>query len=220
MIKAVIFDLDGVIADSEPFSAEADDILLARYGIRKTEQERRDMYGRRFEEIYGDILRARGLDLDIKELFEAKSVIFRGLIRGRLKPIRNSLELIGFFQKKGFLTALATSSHLAKALPEMRELGIERLFGIIVSGDEVKAGKPDPEIFLRASVKLGVLPKECAVIEDSAFGVRAAKAAGMFAIAFRSPNTPDQDLSKADLVVGDLLEAKEYFVRQMKGGKC
>ena len=212
----MIFDLDGVIADSEPLSAKADDIVLAKHGIHKTQKEKEQSFGRRGEEIYGDLLRVRKLDIPVTAIIKEKTQVFESLIKGSLKPIRHSLELIGYLKSNGFRVALATSSHIEKALPELKELGIEGAFEVTVTGEEVKKGKPDPEIFLKTAQKLGVKPSECAVIEDSAFGVTAAKHAGMFTIGFRSPNSRGQDLSRADLAVSDLSEAIAHFRKEAR----
>ena len=214
MIRAVIFDLDGVIADSEHLSTQADDIVLERYGIKMTEKETKEAFGRRVEEIFGDLLKARKLNISIPDLVKEKDTVLDKLMLGKLKPIRNSLALIGFLQRKGFKTALATSSHEDKMVVELRELGIEDLFLVKLTGDDVTKGKPDPQIYLMAAKKLGVSPEECAVIEDSAFGIQSAKNAGMYAIALRSPNSEGQDLSKADLVVNDLSMVEEHFEKK------
>ena len=212
-VKAVIFDLDGVIADTEPLSAKADEIVLGRHGIRITPKEKHEAFGRKVEEIYDDAIKARGLNLDAKLLLEEKDEVFVGLIKGSMKPVKNSLELVGFLKKSGCRVALATSSHAVKMDAELKELGIASLFEVKVNGDEVKRGKPDPEIFLKAAKRLGMKPGECAVIEDSGFGVKAAKRAGMLAIGFRSPNSPGQDLSEADMVVDDLDKVRVYLKR-------
>jgi len=210
-IKAVIFDLDGVIADTEHLSERADEIVLGKYGIKMTEKEKHEAFGRRVEEIFEDALKARKIRLGTRKLVSEKDKVFLNLIRGKLRPIRNSLELVKFLRKNGYKVALATSSHMVKMDAELKELGIEKLFRIKINGDHVKKGKPDPEIFLKAAEKLKVNPGECAVIEDSAFGVQAAKRAGMMAIGFRSPNSPNQDLSGADMVVDDLGKVRACF---------
>jgi len=211
MIEAFIFDLDGVIADSEPLSFEASDIALAKYGIKKTEKERKEAFGRRAEDIYSDILKSRKMDMDVNVLIKEKDDVFTDIIKGKLKPIPNSLELIGFLRENKFRLALATSSHRDKMLPEVRELGIEDHFEHKITGDDVSRGKPHPDIFLKAAEKLGVSPEKCAVVEDSEFGIQAAKRAGMFCFAFDSPNSPDQDMSAADMIVSDLSEIEEYI---------
>lgn len=213
-IKAIIFDLDGVIADSEHISAKADVTVLSKLGIVMTEEEKTRAFGRRTEEIYGDVLRERKLTMNMERLVREKNRVFIGLIKGNLRPLKDSVELVKFFIEKGFKVALATSSHVEKMTSELRELGIENLFEIKVTGDDVYKGKPDPEMFLKAAGRLGVKPGECAVIEDSAFGVQAAKNAGMFAIAFRSPNSREQDISGADMVVDDLDSVRTRFGKE------
>jgi putative phosphoesterase/HAD superfamily hydrolase (TIGR01509 family) len=214
MIKAVIFDLDGVIADTEHLSEQADVIVLSRYGIKMTDEEKMLAFGRRMEEIFYDILQARKSKLDIKKLIREKDKVFTKLIKGNLDPIKGSLELVDFFKKSGFKLALATSSHTDKMKPEIQELDIEDLFKVKITGDDVSKGKPNPEIFLLAAKKLGVKPSECAVVEDSAFGVQAAKNAGMLAIGFKSPNSAGQDLSKADIITDNLDLVKIHFHRR------
>lgn len=206
MIKAVIFDLDGVIADSEPISGESTRIVLEKHGIRMTGDERRNAFGRRTRDIFRDALSSRNRAGDVGEMVREKDRIFLGMMKGKLKSIPDSVELVRSLKGRGIMVALATSSHEEKMRAELDELGISGLFPVRVNGDEISRGKPDPEIFISAARKLGVEPSECAVVEDSAFGVMAAKSAGMTAIGFLSPNSPGQDLSPADAVIRDISE--------------
>lgn len=209
-IKAVIFDLDGVIADSEPLSGKSTAMVLEKRGIRLTDEERHKAFGRRSLDIFSDVLRARGKAVTapaVEAMVQEKNAIMQRLLKGSLKTVLGSLELARSLSGRGLKLALATSSHTEKMEMEVSELGIRGLFPVIVTGSDVSRGKPDPEIFLLAARRLGVKPSECAVIEDSSFGVRAAKAAGMLAIGFASPNSPGQDLSMADAVVSDVKEA-------------
>lgn len=210
-IHAVIFDLDGVIADSEPLSGEATRRALTKLDIEMTDKERNEAFGRRTGDIINDILSVRNMKADVEAIIAEKGRIFSELIKNNIKPIPKSLELVEWLKGKGYKVALATSSHKEKMEAEVKELEIVSLFDFIVTGDEVRKGKPNPEIFLKAAKKLGVDPKHCVVVEDSTFGIQAAKAAGMFAIAFDSPNTHNQDLSMADVVVDDLEKVKEHI---------
>ncbi len=209
-VKAVIFDLDGVIADSEQLSGETTAAVLAKYGITLTDSERRETFGRRSPDIFSDALSKRNMEGNIEEMVQEKNRLLIEKVRTELKPIPNSIELVKWLKCNGYRLALATSSHSAKMQMEVDSLGIEDLFDVIVCGDDVRKGKPDPEIFLKAAEKLGAKPEECVVIEDSQFGVQAAKFAGMKAIAFDSPNTHNQDLSMADVVVDSLEKVKEH----------
>jgi HAD superfamily hydrolase (TIGR01509 family) len=214
-VRAVIFDLDGVIADSEPISGKSTAMVLRKRGIRLTDEERRLAFGRRSPDIFRDVLRARGKKFssdDIETMVEEKNAIMLGLMKGNLKAIPHSIRLVKLLLEKGIKLALATSSHEKKMEMEVEELGIKEPFSVIVTGSDVSKGKPDPEIFLLAARRLGVKPAECAVIEDSAFGVQAAKRAGMFAIGFASRNSPGQDLSVADVVVSDLGKACQILL--------
>jgi beta-phosphoglucomutase len=221
-IKAVIFDLDGVIADSEPISGKSTAMVLGKRGVSLTDDERRLAFGRRSPDIFSDALRARGKKFakaDIETMVAEKNAIMLSLMKDNLKAIPGSIELIGLLSKKGLKLALATSSHKDKMKMEVEELGIDGLFNVIVTGDDVSRGKPDPEIFLLAAKRLGMKPAECAVIEDSSFGVRAAKRAGMFAIGFASKNSPGQDLSSADATVSDVGKAAEFVTDAKSSGR-
>jgi beta-phosphoglucomutase len=214
-IRAVIFDLDGVIADSEPISGKSTAMVLRKRGIRLTDDERRLAFGRRSPDIFSDALRTRKMTLNkgtIEEMVEEKNAIMLELMKGSLKAIPNSIGLVKLLLGKGLRLALATSSHPEKMEMEVSELGIKGLFPVVVTGSEVSKGKPDPEIFLLAAKRLGMKPAECAVIEDSSFGVQAAKRAGMFAIGFASPNSPGQDLGAADVAVKDLRDAGRKII--------
>ena len=210
MVTAVIFDLDGVIADSEPLSGEATGLALEKYGIKMTDKERNEAFGRRTKDIVSGVLKVRGVEINIDDIIAEKDRIFRDLILGKLEAIPNSIELVRWLRDKGFKLALATSSHKEKMKLEVSELGVAELFDTIVTGDDVRKGKPNPEIFLKAAKKLDVKPEHCAVIEDSQFGVQAAKTAGMKTIAFDSPNTHNQDLSMADVVVKSLEDVRKH----------
>ncbi len=100
----MIFDLDGVIVESELLSAKADEVLLSKYGIKKTDEEVKQAFGRRSEEIFGDVFKARKRKFDLKKIVEEKNETFTRLAKGKLKPIKNSLEVIDFFRKSGLKT--------------------------------------------------------------------------------------------------------------------
>ncbi len=210
-IKAVIFDLDGVIADSEPISGRATDKVLGNHGIILTKQEKKNAFGRRAVDIYSDAVKARNVNEDLEKMLQERSEVFNRMVKEELGPIRGSIELVKWVRNKGFRFALGTSSPLEKMNAETKKLGISGLFPLKVNGEMVKRGKPFPDIFLKTAEKLGVKPGHCAVIEDSENGVKAAKAAGMFTIGFDSPHSPNQDLSMADVVIDDISKAKDIL---------
>jgi HAD superfamily hydrolase (TIGR01509 family) len=204
MVKAVLFDLDGVLVDSERFSSEASDRILADVGIVQTPQEKRLVFGRRSIENYQAAIDARGLRLDAAELVARKNRLFARLVRGKLKPLPGVLRLLGELKDAGIRVAVVSSSPLDRVNVSLEEVGLILEFDVIVSGDCCAKGKPDPEPFLLAAGRLGVKPAECVVIEDAEAGILAGKAAGMKVVAVRSPNTHGQDLGRADAVVDSL----------------
>jgi len=212
MVAAVLFDLDGVLVDSEPVSREASDRVLAEVGIVQTDEERKRVFGRRTVDNYRDAIKARGLDLDPSELVRRKNILFAELIRGRLQPLPGVLDLLAELKDAGVKVAVVSSSSMDRVNASLEEVGLILEFDLILSGDCCVKGKPDPEPFLLAAERLGVRPGECIVLEDAEAGILAAKAAGMKVIAVRSPNTHGQDLSGADLVVESM---QDVNVRMM-----
>ena len=206
MIKAVLFDLDGVLVDSEPISSEASDRILASVGIVQTPEEKRKVFGRRTYDNYRAAIEARGLDIDPAELVKRKNKLFAKLIKGRLKLLPGVLRLLGELKGAGVKVAVVSSSSLERVNVTLEEVGLILEFDVIVSGDCCVLGKPHPQPFLMAAERVGVKPKDSVVIEDAEAGALAGKAAGMKVVAVRSPHTHGQDLSKADKMVDSLEE--------------
>ena len=114
-----------------------------------------------------------------------------------------------------YLLAMA-SSNTRKAIDKVMDIfSLSKYIKVSVSGEEVEKGKPNPEIFLKAAKKLGVEPKNCLIIEDTFVGIQAAKAAGMKCIGFKNPNSGDQDLSGADLVVESFKELSVDTIKEL-----
>ncbi len=214
-LKAVLFDLDGVLVDSESISREASDTVLARHGIFLEDEERTLVFGRRTIDNYRRHVERRGLDLDPQKLVEEKVEYYNKLIKGRLKPLPGVLDLLGALDDAGLMKAVVSSSPLDRVNASLEEVGLLLEFEVILSGDCCVKGKPDPEPFLLAAERLGVKPSECVVIEDAEAGVLASKAAGISVVAIKSPNTHSQDLSSADRIVKSLTEVDLELLRSL-----
>jgi HAD superfamily hydrolase (TIGR01509 family) len=217
-VRAVLFDLDGVLVDSESFSSEASDRILAEVGIAQTPQEKKLVFGRRTIDNYKAAIDARGLKLDPAILVDRKNKLFASLIRGKLKPLPGVLELLGELRDAGLKVAVVSSSPLERVNVSLEEVGLILEFDLVVSGDCCDKGKPDPEPFLFAADRLKVKPRDCVVLEDAEAGVAAGKAAGMKVVAVRSPNTHHQDLSKADAVVDSMEMVNLKLLKGLKNG--
>jgi len=211
MIKAVIFDLDGVLVDSEELSRQSNKETLKQHGIELTQEEKIKAIGRTDLDIFRDMIEARGLGLSPEELTKEKDRIYLDIIKGKLKPIPGARGILETLKERGIPFAIASSGTYVKVRANLSETGLIGLISTIISADDIEKGKPDPEIFLKAAEKIGIPPEECLVIEDAQAGVIAAKAAGMKCLALKSPGSHGQDLSQADRVISSLEEAREEF---------
>jgi beta-phosphoglucomutase family hydrolase len=203
--RAVIWDMDGVIADTAPYHFKAWQEVFRKRGVTITEDDFKRNFGQRNDRIIRIVL---GKDISPDELESVateKEESFRNRAKNHLKPLPGAVELIKSLREYGFLQALGSSAPPENVRLITRELKIESLFQVIVSGREVKEGKPSPLGFLLAAEKLGVEAKDCIVIEDAIAGVAAARKAGMHCLAVTNTN-PRTSLKGAELIVNSLKE--------------
>jgi beta-phosphoglucomutase family hydrolase len=203
--KAVIWDMDGVIADTAPYHFRAWQEVFRQRGASYTEDDFRHNFGRRNDVIIRDILGSQTPPGEIEAIATEKEELFRHRASSQIEPLPGAIGLMQALKEHGFSQALGSSAPLENISLVTRELGIAGFFRVIVSGREVTEGKPSPQGFLLAAGKLGVRPQDCVVIEDAVAGVSAAKRAGMRCIAVTTTNDRTK-LAEADLVV-DTLEA-------------
>ncbi len=180
-LTAVVFDMDGVLCDSEPFIAEAACRMFAEcHGVKVIAEEFQPFIGTGENQFIGGVAAKHGVTLQMPADKDRTCAIYLEIIRGRLKPFAGALEFVRACRGRGWKTALATSADRVKLDGNLREIGLpESAFDAAVTGSEVEHKKPAPDIFLAAAGKLGIRPACILVIEDAPQGVRAAKAAGM-----------------------------------------
>ncbi len=214
MLKAVLFDMDGVIVDTEPEYIRLELRLARENGMPLTRKEQARYRGVSAAEMWPDMTRRHGSPADPERIaqieYERMGEYYHD---GPLRPIHSTVRLLKRCAKAGLKIAIATSSTADNAADVVRRLGLGPYVQAIAVADLVERGKPAPDIFLLAAKLLGVGPGECVVIEDSDKGVQAAKAAGMKAIGLNR-HGGGQSLSKADLVVRSLRGMK---VERLKG---
>jgi HAD superfamily hydrolase (TIGR01509 family) len=201
----IIWDLDGVIADSATFHFEAWREFTAARGKAFTEEEFKRSFGMRNEDILISIFgeqRERGI---LKRWSDQKEERFRQLIQNRVKPFPGVIKLVKNFNMAGYKQAVASSTPLENIDLILKEITILEFFGTIISGEAVRRGKPNPETFLKAAKEMSLGPDRCLVIEDAAAGIVAAKRARMKAIGVTT-TLPREKLASADLVVRSLEE--------------
>jgi HAD superfamily hydrolase (TIGR01509 family) len=202
-VQAVIFDMDGVIVDSEPYSMQALIDVLRLYGIEPTEEDIRRSYGRRIHDDFRDYFGRYGVAAHLDTAVAQKEARYYHLAAGRLQAFPGVMALIGRLQRQGYHLAVASSGDRVKLAFSVQALGLHNSFEAVVCGDDVTHSKPDPEIYLIAAQRLGVSPRLCVAIEDAPAGVEAAKRAGMRCIAVTNSVAREQ-LQGADLIVESL----------------
>jgi HAD superfamily hydrolase (TIGR01509 family) len=175
----VIFDMDGVLVDSESFIAEAAVRMFAEKGVSVRHEEFRPFIGTGEDRFLGGVAEARGVVLEIRRDKVRTYEIYLDLIRGRLRPLPGVPEFIGRCRSLGLKLAVASSADRMKVEGNLQELGLPaHSFDAVVVGEDIVRKKPAPDIFMEAASRLRLLPDTCLVIEDAESGVTAAKAAG------------------------------------------
>ncbi len=217
MLGAVIFDMDGVIIDSEPLHYQVDDLIFRELNISISYEERRSFVGIDNRRMWTGIKKNYNLKESVNELIKLSDSMRNSFFRDLddLRPVKGTVELITELNSRKIKTALASSSSGELIEIILNELGIFNDFDIIVSGNSVKKGKPGPEIFLLTLEKLQEESKKSVVIEDSENGVNAAKSAGIFCIAYRNPHSREQDLGNADVIIDDFSEMNYQFINNL-----
>lgn len=218
MKEAVIFDMDGVIIDSEPFYYEIEKDINKELGIDVSIEEHKSFVGATSYYMWNALKKKYGLRQTVDELIEmneSKFVEFLKSQRGKINPIDGVKELIISLHENGFKLAVASSSGKDIVNTVMDIFDLYQYFDAIVTGDETQKSKPEPDIFLYAADKLNVPYKNAVVIEDSHNGVLAAKSAEITCIGYKNPNSFNQDISMADKVIKSFNEIDYNFIKNL-----
>lgn len=179
-IHAIIFDLDGLLIDSERLSQRSWSEVMAEAGYFLSDDIYRQMIGRTEKDVKAILQQAYGRDFPFEEMYKRREKRFFEIIEQEGMPQKSGWkELSDFIQQHGVKTAIASSTYRQLAEKKLKAAGLLSFFEVIVTGDEVPHGKPAPDLFLKAAQRLGVLPSECVVLEDSEAGIQAAQSAGM-----------------------------------------
>ncbi len=207
MIKAAIFDHDGVVADTARLHFKAYNLALAKYGIQLKEKDFELIQGRRSKEIAMIAEKSSGKKLDDKSRLKAKEDkdrTYRKIARDHLKLVKGASDFLTMLRKNNIRCALASSSVKKNIDMSFRKLKLKRYFDAVVTGEEVINGKPHPDIFLKAAKRLNIAPKDCVVFEDAVSGIIAAKRARMRSVALLT-TTGRKKLASAgaDMIIKD-----------------
>lgn len=217
MLRAVIFDMDGLMIDTEQLHHESFKAILEQYGITPVPNATGVIHisGISAKANWEHFKKQYGLSADTQELTKAKNDVHLKLLGKKVKAMPGLLDLLKNLKTHGYRMGIASSSIRQHIDIIVDRLGIADFFDAITSGEEVTNGKPAPDIFLKAAAKLNINPAECVVLEDAMNGMRAGKAAGMRVVVVPNEFTQDEDFSTADLRVSSLKEVNDVKLAAM-----
>jgi len=217
---AVIFDMDGVLTDSEWFIAEAGRLMfLQNHGVKVSHEDFLPFVGHGENRFLGGVAEKFGIAaFEIERDKALTYAIYTEIIKGKLKPLPGAVEFVSGCRELGYKTALATSTDYIKMMASLKEIALVtadeegkvspeggNFFNAMVNGLEVRRKKPFPDIFLEAARRINTSPEHCWVAEDSVGGIQAAKAAGMRCLALLTTfNRAEIEEAGPDIIVKDL----------------
>ena len=207
MVKAVLFDMDGVLVDSQPFHFNVDREVLARSGNPVSQEVVQNYAGMSSRDRWTKFKNDFALVPSVDELIATHvSVIMELLDKADLQAIPCIPQLLDSLRGRGMKLAVASSSSYEFIYKMLDKINIRDAFDVILSGEDMPNSKPAPDIFLRAAEMVGCAPADCVVVEDAASGVAASVAAGIRCVGFKNINSGAQDLSPADWIVEDFAD--------------
>lgn len=206
-IRAVVFDLDGLLVDSEPVQISAWERFLVKYERTLDPSLLQRMFGLRIWDSARLLVDELNLPLTVDEVVAERDALFFDLLPGRLREMPDAAATVRALAARGLPLALATSGHRRYVDVALQALKLEGAFGVEVTGDMVEQGKPAPDIYLAAADELGIEPEHCLALEDAPLGIASARAAGMICLAIPNEMTRELDgLERADAVLERLAD--------------
>jgi len=213
---AAIFDMDGVLVDSYQAHFKSWQAVAAEEGLTVGEADFAAQFGRTSREmIAGWWGEGRYSEEEIARLDDRKEGVFREILSADFPAMPGAVDLLEALHRAGFALGVGSSGPPENIELVLRRLQAGRLFGAVVTGNDVTRGKPDPQVFLTAAGRLAVSPGHSAVVEDAVPGVAAARAAGMASVGFASTGHTRQELAAAELVIDSLSELSPEVLREL-----
>lgn len=213
-VQAVVFDLDGLLIDSEPLQAWAWHAYVSRFDKVMTLDVLGRMLGLRAVDAVKIPIQMLDLPVDESTALRERDEIFLAAVPGAIQPHRGARELIDNLKRRGYPLALATSGHRRYVDLALESAGLSGLFDQEVTAELVTRGKPHPDVYLRAAEMLGIAPDRCLALEDAPNGVVAAKAAGMHCFAIPGEHGNPGGVDTADAVLTSLDDVPGEMRRQ------
>ncbi len=217
MIKGVAFDIDGILVETEYLQWQGWVEVLKPYGISLSREQYFKYAGKRGDIIESELIRDFNMELKPGALLEPKERLVRQWVREKeLRLMPYAREAVEFFAERGIALVASGGAPREEGMLKLERTGLVSLFPIIVTGSDVERGKPNPDMYILAAERLGLMPEECLAFEDTEYGLESAKRAGFISIAVPNEYSVKQDFSRADSKFNDLKEAmdwvrKKYF---------
>jgi HAD superfamily hydrolase (TIGR01509 family) len=208
--RAVVFDLDGLMFNTEELYFEVGSEILRRRGYEFTPELLDQMMGRPSQVALQIMIDTHTLKATVQELLDETDEIFPGILRERLAPMPGLVELLAALEEHKIPKGIATSSRRAFVERVLGQFDFQPRFAPILTSEDISRGKPDPEIYLKAADRIGVQPSEMLVLEDSQNGCRAAVAAGAITVAVPSGHSHRHDFTGVTLIADTLRDARIY----------
>lgn len=212
-LRAVIWDMDGVIADTGIYHCRSWQFAFKKQGIEFTEEDFQRIFGQRNDTIIRKIMGREMTEAEINSIANDKEIFFREAVKSNVKPFPGVIALLKTLKTNGISSAIASSAPLENIRLILSVIDIADYFAAVVFGREVSEGKPSPQVYLKAAQKLGVEPINCVVIEDAVAGVEGAGRAGIQCIAVTNTHRA-VELSQADFIVDSL---EKVGIKELEG---
>ncbi len=209
MIKGVIFDMDGVLVDSEEYICRAGIEMFREKGLSVSPEDFKPFTGMGENRYLGGVAEKYGFPFDVEKDKGRTYEIYKEIVHGRLKALPGVFDFMEKCRSLGYKMAIASSADEIKVRTNLEEIGLQTsLFDAIINGQQVERKKPFPDIFIKAAGEIKLRPEQCLVIEDAVSGVKAAKDAGCRCLALTTSFDKDQ-LREADWIAKDLSQAPD-----------
>jgi beta-phosphoglucomutase len=216
MLKAIIFDMDGVLVNSEPLHRKAYFDMFEEFNLNVSNRLYESFTGKSTSAICKELCKIFDLSISHEKLMLSKRKHFKTIFDNdpEFQMIDGALSLIKDYFYNNLTLILASSASMTNINRIFKKFDLDKFFKAKISGADLKESKPNPEIFIKAAKLSGFNKSECIVIEDSTNGVIASKSAGIYCIGFNSPNSKNQNYDKADLVVSNFNEIRFDYLNK------
>lgn len=201
--RALVFDMDGTLVDNSAYHKQSWEIFCSKYNLPQFNLYK--MFGNTNKEILSSLYGRELDDDEVHKLATEKELLYQKIYNHHIRPLPGLKDLLNALKSNNIRIALATSAPTINVEWVLKKTGTTSFFEEIVDDSQIKNGKPDPEIFIKAAEKLNLDPSQCIAVEDAVHGVKSAKAAGMKVIAITTTNSRE-NLKEADLIIDSFHE--------------